>query len=527
MKLQHTLRGPRLVQRPGRSVTALLLAALAWPGSAGAQEAAAPAPPGLDLPVVEATLENGLRLLALQRPGAPTVSFVLRFEVGGADEVLGETGLAHLLEHLVFKGTTTIGTTSLADELVLFDAMDAVHDSLLAIRGLRGEDGARVRLTRRIEALEDSARTFVVANELDRLLTENGARDTNATTDHEATTYFSRLPANRAELWFVLEADRLANPIFREFYAERDVVAEERRTRIEATGAGRLSEEFYAAAYRVHPYGVPVIGHMSDILTHTREEVESFHARYYVPNNAVMAVVGDVEPERVIRWARRYFEDIPAGPDPPRVVASEPPQRGERRIRVVFDAEPELFVGWHVPDGYHEDAPALTVLSRILTGGKTSRLYRRLVAGDQLATSVAAGIGPGFRGPRLFTLSAQPMSGRGTPELEEAIYAEIQRLIDEPPSVEELARVRNQIESGEVRRLASNFGLAFQLAESLAYHGDWKETFRTGERLAEVTSAEIQRVARKYLTEDNRTVGELVRAGAPAVDGRTTPGEER
>ncbi|MFW5952411.1 MAG: M16 family metallopeptidase, partial [Gemmatimonadota bacterium] len=467
--------------------------------------------PGLALPVVTDTLENGLRVLALRRPGAPTVSFVLRFEVGSVNEVLGQTGIAHLLEHLLFKGTTTIGTTSLVDELLLFPAMDAAQDSLLAIRAGHLEERARVRLERRIEALEDSARTFVLASEWDAILTEQGARNVNAATSYESTSYFGSLPSNRAELWFIMEADRMANPVFREFYAERDVVAEERRTRLEADPAGRLTEEFFAAAYRVHPYGVPVIGHMSDILTHTRAEVAGYHARYYRPNNAILVVVGDIDPKRALRWARRYFGPIPAGDVPPLIAASEPPQRGERRVRVVMDAQPELLVGWRIPDVYHRHDAALNVLTQVLAGGNTSRLHRRLVLEDQLATSVTASLGPAPRGPRLFYVASQPLGDHTAAEVERAIYDEIARLAESPPTERELERVRLQIESSDVRRLGSHLGLAFQLAESVAYYDDWRETFRLGERLRAVTAEDVQEVARRYLTENNRTVAELRR----------------
>ncbi|HUE76868.1 MAG TPA: pitrilysin family protein, partial [Longimicrobiales bacterium] len=352
---------------------------------------------------------------------------------------------------------------------------------------------------------------LVRPNEIDRLLTGAGARDVNASTGYDATTYYARLPANRAELWFVLEADRMANPVFREFYAERDVVAEERRTRLETTGGGRLLEEFYAAAYRVHPYGVPVIGHMSDIQAYTRAQVADYHRRFYRPNNAVLAVVGQVDPEQVLGWARKYFGPIPAGEAPAPVLAEEPAQTGERRIEVAFAAEPELLIGWHIPDGHHDDGPALSVLARVLAGGKTGRLHRRLVQVDRLATSVSASTGPAFDGPRLFTIAAQPMSGHSTAELEAAIYEEIERLRAEPPTDRELQRVRNQTEAGEVHRLSSNFGLAFQLVESAAVFGDWRETFRTGDRLSAVTPQDVRRVAAEYLVRSNRTVGVLVR----------------
>lgn len=466
---------------------------------------------GLGLDVVDHTLDNGLRLLALRREGAPIASFVLRFDVGSVNERLGETGIAHFLEHLLFKGTTTIGTSDLEAERALFRRMDAAHDRLLAARS-RGDSLAVELLATRIDSLEDAARTLIRPNEFDRILTEAGARDMNATTSYEGTTYYVRLPANRAELWFVLEADRMANPVFREFYAERDVVAEERRMRVENTGGGRLLEEFNAAAYRVHPYGVPVIGHMSDIQSYTRAQVAEYHRRYYGPNNAVMAVVGDVDPDQVVRWAEKYFGPIPPGDEPPPVFAREPQQRGERRVEVLFDAEPELLMGWHVPNTFHDDAPALNVLARILAGGRTGRLYRRLVQEDGISTSVSVSVGPAVRGPGLLTIAAQPMGEHTAADVEAVIEEELDRIRTEPPSDREIERVRNQLESADVRRLGSNLGLAFQLVDSVIYHGDWRETFRSGQRLEAVTAEDVRRVAAEYLTRENRTVGVLVKA---------------
>lgn len=473
------------------------------------------APRGEDLPVVEHVLENGMRFLVLRRAGAPTVSFVVRFEVGSVHESLGWTGAAHLLEHMLFKGTTTIGTRSVAGERVYFARMDAVHDSILAERARLGSaDSARLAaLEARLRALGDTARAFVISNEYDRILTRNGARDLNAMTDSEATTYYVQLPANRTKLWFVLEADRMRNPVFREFYAERDVVAEERRMRIDSDPGGQLYEAFLATAFRVHPYGVPVIGHMSDIQSFDRDQIEEYYRRYYGPNNAVVAVVGDVVPDSIIAWAESYFGPIPRGEVPRPVLAEEPPQRGERRVEVEFDAEPRLLIGWHVPSVYDDDAPALSMLASILTGGRTSRLYRRLVLEEKVAQSVAAWIGPGQRFPRLFMIEATPTAGHTTAELERAIYEEIERLRESPPAPDEMRRIRNQLEAGEVRRLKGNFGLALQLVESVALYGDWRETFRTLDRFLAVEPEDVSRVAARYLTRGNRTVATLVRPG--------------
>lgn len=481
-----------------------------------AQDSLATAPRGEDLPVVEHELANGMRFLILPREGAPTVSFVARYDVGSVNEALGHTGIAHLLEHLLFKGTTTVGTRDVEAERALFAVMDAVDDSLRQERARRPTpDSARIAaLEARLDALEDSARAFVVSNEFDRILTRYGARNLNATTDVEATTYYVQLPSNRAKLWFALEADRMRNPVFREFYTERDVVAEERRMRIETDPGGLLYTSLLAAAYRVHPYGVPVIGHMSDILNLNRRQVEAYYRDYYGPNNAVVAIVGDIEVDSIVAWADAYFGPIPRGREPPPVLAEEPPQRGERRVEVRYDAEPQLLIGWHVPSARHEDAPALAMLTAVLAGGRTSRLYRRLVLEEKVAQSVSALLGPGARDPRLFIVGAAPTAGHTTAELERLIYEEIERLVHDPPTEEEVLRIRNQLEAGAVYRLRSGFGLALQLVESEALWGDWRATFRSLERYRAVRPEDLQRIAARYLTRDNRTVATLVWDGA-------------
>ncbi|HSW30873.1 MAG TPA: pitrilysin family protein [Longimicrobiales bacterium] len=493
---------------PRRPVLAALLAAV----SLGAAPASAQEPtPGERLPVREHTLANGLRLLVLHRPGAPTVSFVAEYGVGGVHERLGTTGTAHLLEHLFFKGTRSVGTRNVAAEEILFRRMDAAHDTLVRARA-RADLGEVHRLNVRIAALEDSARVHVEANEYDRILTKAGARGLNATTSNDATTYYVELPSNRAELWFVLEGDRMANPVFREFYAERDVVMEERRMRVESSPGGLLYEEHLAAAYTVHPYGVPVVGTMSDLENLSRRDVEDYHRRYYGARNAVLGVVGNVDPERIVAWAEKYLAGAPAGEEPPPVLAREPVQRGERRVEVVWDAEPSLRIGWHVPDALHPDAPALSILANLLTGGRTARLHRRLVLEDRLATGVTSSLGPGERFPQLFQIDASPLAPHTAAEVEAAVYAEMERLAAEGPSVEELERVRNQIAAGNVRRLQSNLGLAFQLVESESLFGDWRETFRMSERLRSVTPDDVMRVVGRYFTSQNRTVATLVRA---------------
>ena len=496
-------------------VTATILSMACAP-SAPRPESNNPIPPqihGFDglLPDVEkVVLENGMRVLVLPRPGIPTVSFVMQYGIGGIHERPGETGVAHLLEHMLFKGSEAIGTTDVAAERVLLDMIDELHEDVVAAHE-SGNLAEIEKLEDEINRLEDQAREFVVANEFDRILSQAGARGLNATTTSESTIYFVELPANRAELFFALEADRMANPVFREFYSERDVVMEDRRMRVDASPRGTLYERHLSTAFRVHPYGQPVVGLMEDLRTLGRRDVERYYQDYYGPNNAVLAVVGNVEADDVTAWARHYLGPIPERLDPPSVESLEPKQTEERRVIIEWDAEPALRIGWHVPAATHDDAAAIAMLSVILTGGRTSRLHRRLVTDEQIAASVFSSTGPGNRFPQLFQVDVIPIHTASTETVEAAIYEEIKRIQDEGPSDEELERVRNQLEAGRVRRLQSNLGLAFQLADSESLFGDWTTTFKAAERMTEVDTDSVMRVARRYLNIENRTVGILQR----------------
>jgi len=468
--------------------------------------------PGPNLVVREHTLENGLRLFIIPRPGAPIASFVVQYRIGSVNETPGTTGIAHFLEHLFFKGTTSVGTRDYALEAPLLEEMDRLHDSLMVLEDLPPPDTlAMASLEERLESLEREASALVVSNEFDEILSENGARNLNATTTAEATTYFVELPANRAELWFVLEADRMQNPVFREFYTERDVVAEERRLRLENNPGGLLYQAHMAAAFQAHPYGTPVVGYMEDIRRFSREDVESYFRRYYGPNNAVLVVAGAVDPDQILRWTQEYFGPIPRGEDPPPLRIREPEQRGERRVEVVYEAEPMLRIGWKVPPSHSPEGPALAMLSSLLTGGRGSRLYRRLVLEDRIASGVTALSEPGTLYPGLFTIQASPLRTSTLSELEEAIYEELEALKVTPPRERELQRVRNQLEASEVRRLRSGFGLALQVAASASLHGDWRATFDFYREMQEVTPSDIQRLVRSHFTKELRTVATLVK----------------
>ncbi len=497
----------RVVSTRGSAALAAVLVAVAI----GHLDADAQLATGVDLPVVEHELANGLRLLVLPRYRAPTASLVVQYGLGGVNEAPGETGIAHLLEHLLFKGTETFGTHDVDAERPLFARMDAIQDSLRTLEGAGAPEDTMGQLRDEIDLLEDEAAAYVVSNEIDRILARNGARGLNATTDNESTTYYVELPANRVELWFLLESARMKNPVFREFYTERNVVAEERRLRVDTQPSGLLYEAHLAEAYTVHPYGRPVVGSMPDILRLDRRRVREYHEHYYGPNNAVIAIVGDVDVGLMIELTERYFGDLPVGDPPPPVTAREPVQDTERRIEVSFDAEPRIRIGWHVPEQLHDDAAALAMLSALLTGGGTSRLHQRLVVVDRLATVISSTIGPGVRFPRLFTVEATALFPHSTAEIEVAVYDELRSLRQTPPPDAALRRIRNQLEAGQVRTLTSHLGLAFQLAGSESIYGDWRTGFRLGERLSAVRPEDVSRVLERYFSSDNRTVAFLSR----------------
>ena len=482
-----------------------------------AAQTPAPSPaPGERLPVVRHVLDNGMTFLILPRGQAPIASLVVHYPVGSVNEHLGNTGIAHVLEHMLFKGSHEIGTTDQALEAPLLAASDATRDSLLAELARPNRDTARIRrLTLATASLEDQAGAYAVPNEYYRILSAAGARGLNATTSYEATRYFVELPANRLELWFVLESDRMRNPVFRGLGTELGVVGEERRMRLETSPGSILEAALLATAFQVHPYGVPVIGHASDLEHLTRRQVADYFRDYYGARNAVVAVVGDVDPEQVARWADEYFGRVPSGQPIRPVLAREPEQAGERRITVEFDAEPRLMIAWRAVSGLHEDAPALSMLASLLSAGRTTRLYRRLIARDRSAIHVAAYLGPGFAYPGLFRVTAVPTSPHTPLELELAIYEEINKIKNSAPDSVDLGRIKNQILAGDYRRLSSNLELAMQIAESEAAFGDWRETFRLSRRLLDVTPADVQRAAVRYLNASARTVATMLRKGSP------------
>lgn len=462
--------------------------------------------------VTEFTLDNGLTFLIIERPVAPVVSFATYVNVGGANEPVGHTGMAHIFEHMAFKGTHTVGTNNWQEEQKVLEELDNTYQEWLAEKYSTQPDSAKMeKLWSKFENLQEEAGQYVVNNEFSEIIDRNGGTGMNATTSQDRTNYFYSLPENRLELWFSLESDRFKNPVFREFYKEKEVVREERRMRSESQPIGRLIEEFAAVAFTAHPYGRPTVGWHSDITATTMEDARNFYNTYYVPNNITFAIAGDVDPQEAKQLAEEYFGDMKEGPNPPPVYTKEPDQRGERRFTIQGQSQPFFIMGYHTVAQDHPDSKALQLLGSILSGGRTSILYKRMVEEEQTALQVSAFNGyPGQKYETLFATLAIPNQNVGVDTMETSILEEIETIKNEGVSQEALDRARTNARANLIRSLDSNSGLASSLASAENLRGDWRKVFTDIEELNSVTIDDIQRVANTYLTKDNRTVGAIV-----------------
>ncbi len=466
---------------------------------------------GLEDKVREHTLKNGMKLLMVERRTSPTVSAWIRFKVGSVDERSDERGIAHLLEHMLFKGTKTLGTTDYQAEKPILDRIESTAQSLMAEKlKRRAADPKRIeKLSSRLATLEGEAAGYSVKNELSEIYSRNGGVNFNAFTSKDTTAYMVSLPSNKLELWAAIESDRLRNAVLREFYTERSVVMEERRRSYDASPEGKLWESFFATAYSAHPYGQPIIGWMSDIENLSRAKAEAFLRNFYAPANAVVAIVGDVDADKTIAMVEKYFGGLPPGVPVPPVAVEEPRQPGERRIEVVEDSEPQLMIGFHKPTLPEKDDYVFDIITMLLADGRTSRLYRKLVVETQLATDVSAFSSPGSRYPNLFIIAATPRAPHTVREVEEAIYAELERLKTEPATEREMRRIMNNLEAGEVMAMGSNDGLARRLTEYEAIAGTWRYMTEHRRKVEKLTPADVIGTARKYLARENRTVATI------------------
>ncbi len=463
--------------------------------------------------VTEFTLDNGLHFIVVERHDAPVVSFHTYVDAGAVDDPKGATGLAHMFEHMAFKGTAEIGTKNWPDEKKALAAVDVAFDRLTAERNKGNKaDPARLKqLEEAFQAAREKAAALSNPEDFSRIIEENGGVGLNAGTSSDSTSYFYSLPSNRAELWFYLESERFLHPVFRGFYEERDVVREERRMRTESNPVGKLVESLTAAAFVAHPYGQPPVGWGSDVESFGLPDAEVFFRKYYVASKMTVGVAGDVDPKQIRRLAETYFGRLPKRPRPAPVHTVEPRQEGERRLQVESAAQPLVVVAYKKPSQQDPDRAVFDVISSVLSGGRTGWFYKEMVRDKQMALD--AGGFPNFPGskyPDLFVFYAFPTSGHTVAENETAMYALIEKIKNERVDDATLQMVKTKNRAELIQKLDDNGGLASEVASNYALYGDWRQLFRDLDEINKVTADDVQRVARKYFITETRTVASLV-----------------
>ncbi len=475
------------------------------------------------------TLPNGLTLIICERPEAPVFSFFTLVDAGSAQDPMRETGLAHMFEHMAFKGTDQIGTTNYAAEKPALEKVETAYAAYIAERDKRvGQDAAKLKeLEKAWKDAIAEANKYVVPNEFGKIVEQNGGEDMNAFTSYDETGYHYSLPENRLELWAYLESERFLHPVMREFYKERDVVIEERRMRTDSNPFGRLLEQFTEAAFAAHPYHRPTVGWMSDLNHFSATDAQEFFDTYYVPSDMVVAVSGDLDPNKTLPILEKYFGRLPAHPRPDETTTQEPPQNSERRVILKDVSQPIYIEGYHRPDYRSKDDAVFDAISDLLSEGRTSRLYRALVRDKKIASFSEGLTGyPGVKYPHLFAFIAVPLPGHKAEEMAPAIHEEIDRLKKEDISDDELKMIKTRTKANLIRGLADNEGLATQLATYQTRYGDWRELFRSVDRIEQVTKADIRRVANEVFVDNNRTVGIIENSGGgPPHEGGQASGD--
>jgi len=477
------------------------------------------------VPVVEKTLSNGMRLLMVERHEEPSVAGGWVAHVGSSNERPGITGIAHLFEHMMFKGTPTIGTKDYSKDLQIIGEQERVRGEMRAeeakmrVALRRGEIDDLMKLEsatpkwrelkKQFDVLIIQQRGLMVKDEFDLVYTTAGGSRLNAFTSNDETAYFIMVPANKLELWMWMESDRLLHPVFREFYSERDVVYEERRLRTESTPLGKAGEAFETMFWGGHPYSWPVIGWPSDVSAISKAQADEFYSIYYSPQNITLILVGDFKVGEAEQVAERYFGRIARGKiDPPDMITVDPGHAVEKRMNAEVEANPQVWINWHTVPFQHRDSYPLEVMGRILSG-RTGRLHKAMVLESKLATSASADQGSQKWGGA-FSAAAEVREGHTPQECELAIYEQIKRLSEEDVPAEELQKIKNQFAAGEYRRISGDFPILMQLVRSEGL-GDWREINEAGAKMQGVTVADIRRVANEYFSPQNRTVAILAR----------------
>jgi predicted Zn-dependent peptidase len=461
-------------------------------------------------------LPNGLTLMICERPEAPVFSFFTLVDAGSVQDPMGATGLAHMFEHMAFKGTDKIGTTDYAAEKPALEKVEVAYAAYINERDKTvGRDEAKLKeLEKAWKDAIAEADKYVVGNAFGKLVEQNGGEDMNASTSYDETEYHYSLPENRLELWAYLESERFLHPVLREFYKERNVVIEERRLRTDSNPIGRLIEQFTEAAFAAHPYHRPTVGWMADLNSFSATDAQKFFDKYYVPSNMVVAVAGDVKVSETLPILEKYFGRLPAHPQPDELTTTEPAQNSERKVVLKDRSQPLYLEGYHRPDYRSKDDAVFDAITDLMSEGRTSRLYRSLVRDKKIASFSAGFSGlPGTKYPHLFAFYAFPLPGHTTKEVADAIHVEIDKLKKDDITDDELKMIKTRTKANLIRGLADNQGLATQLATYQTRYGDWRELFRSVDRIDQVSKADIRRIANEIFVDTNRTIGVIETSG--------------
>jgi predicted Zn-dependent peptidase len=473
-------------------------------------------------------LPNGLTLIVCERPEAPVFSYSTFIDAGDVNDPSGQSGLAHMFEHLAFKGTSLIGTTDYAREKIALEKVEAANAAYEAeyLKPVGRDEQKLAELKKAFIETQAEAHKFVIPNQFTDIAERNGAEGLNAETGLDETQFYWSMPENRLELWAYLESSRLADTVPREFYKERSVVMEERRMRTDSNPEGRLFEQFVATAYVAHNYGRSGVGWPSELSQINATEAMAFHKKYYVGANIVVAVVGDVKASDAMPILEKYFSRVPGGPKPEEMTTVEPRQFAEKTVVIHDPNQPVYMEGYHRPDYRDPDNAVYDAISDILSNGRVSRLYRSLVRDQQIA-AVAEGVSPypGDKYPSLFVFFAAPLPGHTPQEMRDAIHKEIERLKTSDVTDEELAMYKTRTRADLLRGLADNQGLANDLSEYQTRYGDWRELFLELDKVDKVTKADIRRVANQVFVSSNRTEA-WTETDAPAPGAQKTAPEK-
>jgi predicted Zn-dependent peptidase len=457
-------------------------------------------------------LNNGLTVILMDRQEAPVFSFFTYVNAGSVQDPMGKTGLAHMMEHMAFKGTDKIGTTNYAAEKVALEKVEEAYQAYNRERlKMVGRDEKKLQELK--QAWEDAiqeAQKYVVPNEFGEIVESNGGEGMNAFTSDDTTGYSYSMPANRLELWAYLESERFLHPMMREFYKERNVVIEERRMRVDSSPFGRLFEQFTGTAFAAHPYHRPTVGWISDLNTFSATDAMDFFRTYYIPSNMVVAVVGDLKASDAMPVIEKYFGRLPTRPEPIEFTTAEPPQNSVREVVLRDPSQPVFLEGYHRPSFRDKDDAVYDAIADVMSNGRTSRLYRSLVRDKKIA-SIAGGFSglPGYKYPHLFAFFGVPIPGHTPEQIADAIHSEIERIKTQDITDDELKMIKTRAKANLLRSLDDNAGLARQLATFQALFGDWRELFYNVERIDKVAKSDIRRVANQTFVPTNRTVGTI------------------